>query len=228
MELVGSGRYENLMEFLEGAGRLVQKSANINDTPCRSARTFAQCVALEQRLRPEPSLTRSLNNPAALSSTFQVAQFTMEMSSRIVPCGRIPQSTEGIVAMADHGPKPYVVNIEEATLKNEKYRSTVWSGNHLQLTVMSIPVGDDIGLEVHPENDQFLRLEQGRGRVQMGKTEDNLDYDEEVEDDWVIFVPAGMWHNVTNIGDEPMKVYAIYAPPHHPHGTEHPTKQDQG
>src|SRR5690625_7093546 len=82
--------------------------------------------------------------------------------------------------MADHGPKPHAVNIEEATLKNEKYRSTVWSGNHLQLTVMSIPVGDDIGLEVHPENDQFLRLEQGRRRVQMGKTEDNLDYDEEV------------------------------------------------
>jgi len=129
--------------------------------------------------------------------------------------------------MTDHGPKPYVVNIEEATLQNENYRSTVWSGNHLQLTVMSIPVGDDIGLEVHPENDQFLRLEQGRGRVQMGKTEDNLDYDKEVEDDWVIFVPAGMWHNVTNIGDEPMKIYAIYAPPHHPHGTEHLTKEDQ-
>jgi len=132
-----------------------------------------------------------------------------------------------MLGMTDHGPKPYVVNIEEATLQNENYRSTVWSGNHLQLTVMSIPVGDDIGLEVHPENDQFLRLEQGRGRVQMGKTEDNLDYDKEVEDDWVIFVPAGMWHNVTNIGDEPMKIYAIYAPPHHPHGTEHLTKEDQ-
>lgn len=139
----------------------------------------------------------------------------------------MPQSTEGMLGMTDHGPKPYVVNIEEATLQNENYRSTVWSGNHLQLTVMSIPVGDDIGLEVHPENDQFLRLEQGRGRVQMGKTEDNLDYDKEVEDDWVIFVPAGMWRNVTNIGDEPMKIYAIYAPPHHPHGTEHLTKEDQ-
>jgi mannose-6-phosphate isomerase-like protein (cupin superfamily) len=130
--------------------------------------------------------------------------------------------------MPDHGPKPYVVNIEEATLNNENYRSTVWTGEHIQLTVMSIPVGDDIGLEVHPENDQFLRLEQGKGRVQMGKAKDNLDYDKEVEDDWVIFVPAGMWHNVTNIGDEPMKVYAIYGPAHHPHGTEHPTKADQG
>ncbi len=129
--------------------------------------------------------------------------------------------------MTDHGPKPYVVNIEEATLKNDKYRSTVWTGTNIQLTVMSIPVGDDIGLEVHPHHDQFLRLEQGKGRVQMGPGQDDLNYDEEVEDDWVIFVPAGMWHNVTNIGDEPMKVYAIYGPPHHEHGTVHETKADQ-
>ena len=129
--------------------------------------------------------------------------------------------------MTDHGPNPYVVNIEEATLNNDKYRSTVWTGTNIQLTVMSIPVGDDIGLEVHPHHDQFLRLEQGKWRVQMGPGQDDLNYDEEVEDDWVIFVPAGMWHNVTNIGDEPVKVYAIYGPAHHEHGTEHETKQDQ-
>lgn len=128
--------------------------------------------------------------------------------------------------MTDHGPEPYVVNIEEATLANDKYRSTLWTGTNIQLTVMSIPVGDDIGLEVHPDHDQFLRLEQGRGRVQMGPAEDRLNYDKEVEDDWVIFVPAGKWHNVTNIGDEPMKVYAIYGPAHHDHGTVHETKQD--
>jgi|SRR5690625_1745322 len=126
--------------------------------------------------------------------------------------------------LSDHGPNPYVVNIEEATLANENYRSTLWTGKNIQLTVMSIPVGDDIGLEVHPDNDQFLRLEQGRGRVQMGPSQDNLDFEEEVEDDWVIFVPAGSWHNVTNIGDEPMKVYAIYGPAHHPHGTVNQTK----
>ena len=129
--------------------------------------------------------------------------------------------------MTDHGPAPYVVNIEEATLANDKYRSTVWTGTNIQLTVMSIPVGDDIGLEVHPDHDQFLRLEQGKGRVEMGSSKDNLDYVKSVEDDWVIFVPAGQWHNVTNIGDEPMKVYAIYGPAHHEHGTEHDTKEDQ-
>lgn len=127
----------------------------------------------------------------------------------------------------DHGPQPYVVNIEKETLANDNYRSTLWTGRNIQMTVMSIPVGDDIGLEVHPDNDQFLRLEQGRARVQMGPSEDNLTFDEEVADDWVILVPAGSWHNVTNIGDEPLKVYAIYGPPDHLHGTVHRTKRDQ-
>ncbi|GAA4284384.1 hypothetical protein GCM10022261_19150 [Brevibacterium daeguense] len=129
--------------------------------------------------------------------------------------------------LTDHGPNPYVINIEEATLANENFRSTLWTGQHIQMTVMSIPVGGDIGLEVHPETDQFLRLEQGRGRVQMGPSKDELTFDEEVSDDWVILVPAGSWHNVTNIGDEPMKVYAIYGPPEHVHGTVHKTQEDE-
>jgi len=83
---------------------------------------------------------------------------------------------------------------------------------------MSIPVGDDIGLEVHPETDQFLRVDAGRGRVQMGPAEDRLDFEQEVGDGWAILVPAGTWHNVTNIGDEPLQVYAIYAPVHHAAG----------
>ena len=129
--------------------------------------------------------------------------------------------------LTDHGPEPYVLDIEDATLANDNFRSTLWTGPHIQLTVMSIPVGDDIGLEVHPENDQFLRIEQGRGRVQMGPSEDDLSFDKEVSDDWVILVPAGTWHNVTNIGDEPLKVYAIYGPPDHVHSTVHQTKQDE-
>lgn len=130
--------------------------------------------------------------------------------------------------MKDHGPAPYVVDIEDATLKNDNYRTTLWTGTNIQLTVMSIPVGDDIGLEVHPNHDQFIRLEQGKGRVQMGPAEDDLTYEKEIEDDWVVLIPAGKWHNVTNIGDEPMKVYSIYGPPHHEHGTIHETKADQG
>lgn len=126
----------------------------------------------------------------------------------------------------DHGKQPYVLDIEATTTTNEDFRQTLWTGEHLQLTVMSIPVGGDIGLEVHPENDQFLRLEQGRGRVEMGPAQDRLTFHAEVEDDWAILVPAGTWHNVTNIGDEPMKVYALYGPPDHVPGTLHHTQQD--
>lgn len=127
----------------------------------------------------------------------------------------------------DHGPNPYIVDIEDATEENDKFRTALWTGEKLQLTLMSIPVGGDIGLEVHSDTDQFIRLEEGRGRVQMGPTEDNLTFDKEVSDDWVVLVPLGWWHNITNIGDKPMKVYSIYAPPHHAHGTVHNTQADQ-
>lgn len=128
--------------------------------------------------------------------------------------------------MTDHGGEPYTVDIEQTTLDNDTFRTTLWTGEQLQLTVMSIAPGDDIGLEVHHGIDQFLRLEQGRGRCQMGPAEDDLPFDEEVEADWAIMVPAGRWHNVTNIGDEPMKVYAIYGPPDHEPGTVHETHED--
>lgn len=126
----------------------------------------------------------------------------------------------------DHGPRPYAVDIETATVENANYRTTLWTGAHLQVTLMSIPVGGEIGLEAHHDIDQFLRLEKGRGRVQMGAAEDRLDFDKEVEDDWVVLVPAGTWHNITNIGDEPLKIYSIYTPPEHAHGTVHATKAD--
>lgn len=128
--------------------------------------------------------------------------------------------------MTDHGPQPYVIDIEEATLSNDTYRTTLWTGKNLQLTVMVIAPGDDIGLEVHEDHDQFLRVEEGRGKVQMGPAEDDLSFEQIAEDDDAIFIPAGSWHNVTNVGDEPLKLYSIYAPPEHEHGTVHPTKAD--
>lgn len=127
---------------------------------------------------------------------------------------------------ADRGPEPYVVDIEEATLANDTFRTALWTGGHLQLTVMSIPVGGEVGLEVHDDRDQFLRVEAGRARVQMGPASDDLSFDREVGDDWVILVPAGKWHNVSNIGEEPLKLYSLYAPPEHPHGTVHATKAE--
>jgi mannose-6-phosphate isomerase-like protein (cupin superfamily) len=128
--------------------------------------------------------------------------------------------------MTDAGPSPFVIDIEQATLDNETYRTTVWTGRYLQLTVMAIEPGHDIGLEAHSDHDQFLRVESGRARVQMGSAADDLSFDETVGDDWAIFVPAGTWHNVTNTGAEPLKVYSIYAPPEHPHGTVHSTKAE--
>ncbi|MDO5736835.1 MAG: cupin domain-containing protein [Propionibacteriaceae bacterium] len=126
----------------------------------------------------------------------------------------------------DHGRKPYVTDIENETLENDNFRTTLWTGAHLQLTVMSIPPGGDIGLEVHEENDQFLRVEQGRGRCEMGPEEGNLNFVRDVADDEIILVPAGTWHNVTNTGENDLKVYVLYGPADHEPGTVHPTQDD--
>ena len=124
----------------------------------------------------------------------------------------------------DYGPEPFVVNIEEITKLNNTFRTALWTGEHLQLTLMSIPVGESIGLEIHPDTDQFLRLEQGEGLVQMGKDKNNLTFQRRVSDNWAFIVPAGTWHNLINIGNIPIKLYSIYAPPKHPRGTVHLTK----
>lgn len=126
----------------------------------------------------------------------------------------------------DHGRKPFIADIEAATLENFNFRTTLWTGAHLQLTIMSIPPGGDIGLEVHEGNDLFLRVEQGRGRCEMGKSEGKLDFVENVADADVILVPAGTWHNVINIGDDDLKVYVLYGPADHEAGTIHPTQHD--
>jgi len=125
----------------------------------------------------------------------------------------------------DFGPYPYATNIDQATTHNNTYRTALWTGQHLQVTLMSINPGDDIGLEVHPDTDQFLRLEEGSGIVQMGNARDNLYYRQQIFKDWAVMVPAGTWHNITNTGHVPMKLYSIYAPPHHPWGTVHATKE---
>lgn len=127
--------------------------------------------------------------------------------------------------MTDTG-APDTLDIEQETLANDTFRTTLWTGKHLQLTVMSIRPGDDIGLEVHPDTDQFVRVEQGRGRCQMGAAKDDLSFDREVGDGWAVLVPAGTWHNITNIGDDDVRVYVLYGPPDHKPGTIHPTHED--
>lgn len=130
------------------------------------------------------------------------------------------------ISLTDYGPNPFVVNINEATKKNNTFRTALWTGEHLQVTLMRIDVGDDIGLEMHPDVDQFIRVEQGQGFTQMGENKNNLNFERNVYDDSAIVIPAGMWHNLTNTGTVPLKLYSIYAPPNHPFGTVHVTKAD--
>lgn len=128
--------------------------------------------------------------------------------------------------LKDYGPKPFVVNIDEVTKQNNTFRTALWTGSHLQLTLMSINVGEDIGLETHPNLDQFIRIEEGQGIVMMGNDKNNLDFRRRVYDDYAFIIPAGKWHNLINTGNKPIKLYSIYAPPEHPYGTIHETKAD--
>ncbi|MFL0373037.1 cupin domain-containing protein [Paenibacillus amylolyticus] len=130
----------------------------------------------------------------------------------------------GKLELRDYGQRPLVINIDQAAKYNQKYRTALWTGNHFQVTLMSIPVGEDIGLEVHPTTDQFIRIEEGQGLVQMGGQKDKLDFQVMAYDDYAIMIPAGKWHNIINTGSVPLKVYVIYAPPEHPFGTVHETK----
>lgn len=126
----------------------------------------------------------------------------------------------------DYGKEPWVVDIEDATVKNKNFRTAMWTGRNLQMTVMSIKPGGEIGLEKHDSNDQFIRVEKGHARVVMGESSDKMTFDKKVSDDWAIFIPAGFWHNIINAGKTPLKVYVIYAPPEHAAGTIHKTFEE--
>ena len=126
----------------------------------------------------------------------------------------------------DYGQKPYVVNVEQMSLQNRYFRSTVWTGRQLQMTVMCIPPCGEIGLEIHEETDQFIRVEQGCAVVKMGECKRQLDFQQNMCRGDAVFVPAGTWHNVVNTGRIPLKVSFIYAPPNHPQGTIHISKAD--
>lgn len=130
------------------------------------------------------------------------------------------------MTIKDVGPGRNAFDIEAATTENSNYRTVAWTGKYLQVTLMSIKPGESIGLEVHPETDQFLRLDAGTGKCVMGPEEDNLDFEQEVGDGWAIMVPAGVWHDVINTGEEDLRLYAIYAPVHHAPGLQQATAAD--
>ncbi len=156
---------------------------------------------------------------------------TIAAATLSVSCGcnnntTIDTATVEEVVLVDYGAEPTVLNIDNYTLSNENFRTTLWTGNNLQVTLMTIPVGGCVGLELHSNIDQFLRIEQGNGTVYMGDKQDKLDFTKEVAEDFAIFVPAGKWHNIVNTGDKPLKLYSIYAPAEHLHGTVHATQAE--
>lgn len=120
----------------------------------------------------------------------------------------------------------WVGNIEQVTKDNDNFRAVINTGLHSQLTVMSVPPGQEVGWEAHAHLDQFLRLEQGSARADFGQSSEAVDESHDIEDDWAVIVPAGVWHNVVNTGDVDLKLYSIYSPPEHDDGTVHPTKAD--
>lgn len=124
------------------------------------------------------------------------------------------------------GDKPTLLNLNNVARSNRFYRKEIWTGEYLQLTVMSIPVGGEVGLELHNENDQMIGVEYGVASVYSGATKQGVKFMGNVNSDYVIFIPAGTWHNIINDGNVPLKLYSVYAPPHHPKGTVHKTKFD--
>ncbi|HVM18796.1 MAG TPA: cupin domain-containing protein [Egibacteraceae bacterium] len=120
----------------------------------------------------------------------------------------------------------WVGDIEQTTLDNSTFRTVVYTGEQMQLTVMRLAPGEEIGLEAHPGLDQFIRVESGQAEVRLGKAKDEPDEVHPLQPDWAVIVRAGTWHNVVNTGDEELKLYSLYAPPEHPDGTVHRTKAE--
>lgn len=117
--------------------------------------------------------------------------------------------------------RPFTTDIEKMTVGNQEFRRVLFTGGHMQLVVMSLKPGEEIGWEVHDSVDQFFRIEDGQAQFQL----ENGHFD--LEEDEVIIVPAGTKHNVVNTSDdEDLKLYTIYSPPNHPDGTVHHTKED--
>lgn len=116
--------------------------------------------------------------------------------------------------------KGYIANIEEATLENEDYRRVLYTGKHMQLVLMCLRPGEEIGEETH-DLDQFIRIEAGHARVILDGVEHNAG------GDFALFIPQGTRHNVINSGDGPLKLYSLYGPPEHKDGTVHPAKADE-
>ena len=115
----------------------------------------------------------------------------------------------------EQGSEIYVTNIYKDACSNRNYRESIWTGEYLQATLMSIPCGDDIGVEVHHDTDQYIRVEYGNAILVSGGEKHHLCERKKLRQGDVVFIPAGVWHNIINAGRYALKISSIYAPPHH-------------
>ena len=127
-------------------------------------------------------------------------------------------------SFTDRGPT--VIPLANTARENNAFRRTLWTGDHLQLTVMCIPQGEDIGTEMHPHLDQFLRVEEGCALVRFGSCRSAIKEVGRMQVGDVRLVPAGTYHNLSNAGRGPLRLSSLYAPTAHPRGTVHATKED--
>ena len=172
--------------------------------------------------------TSAPGDPTMVYSTIQpqpMPQVPLHSGDCGCGCGSKGSHRQPAGAMVDYGPGPFSEDLERAALANNNYREVIWTGPNSQLVLMSIDVGDDIGLEVHPDNDQILLIKQGQGQVQMGPSRDNLNYRRDVYDGCVVCVPKNTWHNIVNRGCKPIKLATIYSPWHHAPGVIDPTHE---
>ena len=116
----------------------------------------------------------------------------------------------------EHGKEVYSANIGRIACKNQNFRESVWTGKYLQMTLMSISCGEDIGVEVHCDTDQYIRVEQGMAIALTGNSANNLCNRHKLNTGDAIFIPAGTWHNIINASRRTLKLSSVYAPPHHP------------
>ena len=130
------------------------------------------------------------------------------------------------IGETDHGPEPFAASIPDAAHRNPHFRTAFWTGHHLQMTLMCIPPCGEIGVEMHPDTDQLIRVEEGAVVIHMGTCENQLNSMRHLGTGDAVFVPCGTWHNVVNHSQCPAKLSSCYAPPHHPRGTIHYTKED--
>ena len=126
----------------------------------------------------------------------------------------------------DFGGKPCLIDVRNEVLSNQNFRKVIWTGEYLQATVMCIPAGGEIGLEMHDDLDQLVKVESGCANVYVGECKHHVKCLGKINSNYAVLIPAGTWHNIINACSCPLKVYTVYAPPNHAVGTIHKTKLD--